>query len=174
MLGRDDASRLIEYTIWANHRDPARGGHARPSDDFKRDLGSQPRRRARHPGPHHGRGVDLAGAMEGRVATRPLDESEFADVVAVRERWTVIEDHRAAWFGQPQGGGPAEIIRYKTLDGRACETPLWQLVQHVANHSTYHRGQVITLLRILGARGVTTDMVAWDRERTAPPAEPGR
>jgi uncharacterized damage-inducible protein DinB len=44
-----------------------------------------------------------------------------------------------------------------------------QLVQHAANHSTYHRGQVVTLLRILGAKATSSDMVLWDRERGTPP-----
>jgi uncharacterized damage-inducible protein DinB len=35
----------------------------------------------------------------------------------------------------------------------------------VANHGTYHRGQVIALLRLLGAKPVTTDMVLWDRKQ---------
>jgi uncharacterized damage-inducible protein DinB len=44
---------------------------------------------------------------------------------------------------------------------------LWQLVQHVANHSTYHRGQVTSLLRQVGGRTVQTDMVVFDREAGA-------
>jgi uncharacterized damage-inducible protein DinB len=165
MFGRDDAARLIEYTIWANHR-VMRAAATLGSDDFKRDLGSS------HGGVR-GTLVHTMGAewiwlerWKGVSPTRPLDESEFADVMAVRERWTVIEDHRASWLASLKEGALAETIRYTTLDRRAWETPLWQLLQHVTNHSTYHRGQVITLLRILGARGVTTDMVAWDRERT--------
>jgi len=37
----------------------------------------------------------------------------------------------------------------------------------VANHSTYHRGQVTTLLRQLGAKAVSTDMIVFYRERAA-------
>ncbi len=37
--------------------------------------------------------------------------------------------------------------------------PLWQMLQHLANHSTYHRGQVTTLLRQLGAKPVGTDLI---------------
>jgi uncharacterized damage-inducible protein DinB len=37
----------------------------------------------------------------------------------------------------------------------------------VANHSTYHRGQVVAMLRILDAKVVSTDLVSWDRERQA-------
>ena len=49
----------------------------------------------------------------------------------------------------------------------SSRSPLWQLVQHVTNHSTYHRGQVVTFLRQLGAKPAATDLVAWDREKGA-------
>ena len=70
-------------------------------------------------------------------------------------------------------GALGETIRYTTLDKRSHESPLWQLVQHVANHSTYHRGQVVTLMRILGAKATASDMVLWDRERGKPPDDNG-
>jgi uncharacterized damage-inducible protein DinB len=34
-------------------------------------------------------------------------------------------------------------------DGLAFSHPLGQLIRHVVNHSTYHRGQLATLLRTL-------------------------
>lgn len=33
-----------------------------------------------------------------------------------------------------------------------------KVMQHVANHSTYHRGQVALMIRQLGAAPVTTDL----------------
>jgi len=45
--------------------------------------------------------------------------------------------------------------------------PRWQIMQHVVNHGTYHRGQVIAMLRQLGAKGVATDLIAFYRERKA-------
>ena len=39
MLGKDDAGRLLDYTVWANHR-PMRAAATLCVDDFKRDLGS--------------------------------------------------------------------------------------------------------------------------------------
>jgi uncharacterized damage-inducible protein DinB len=140
-------------------------------DDFKRDLGSS------HGGVR-GTLVHTMGAewiwferWKGVSPTRPLDEAEFPDIMAVRDRWTVIEEHRASWFDALREGALAETIRYSTLDRRSYEGPLWQLVQHVANHSTYHRGQVITLMRILGAKAPSSDLVLWDWERVKPPSE---
>jgi uncharacterized damage-inducible protein DinB len=36
-------------------------------------------------------------------------------------------------------------------------------MQHLANHSTYHRGQVVTMLRQLGAAAPSTDLIAYYR-----------
>jgi uncharacterized damage-inducible protein DinB len=164
MLSKEDARRLLDYTVWANHR-AMRAAATLASEDFRRDLGSS------HGGVR-GTLVHTMGAewiwlerWKGVSPARALDEGEFADVMAVRERWTVIEDHRASWLASLRDGALQETIRYTTLDKRSWETPLWQLVQHVANHSTYHRGQVVTLLRILGAKATSSDMVLWDRER---------
>jgi hypothetical protein len=37
------------------------------------------------------------------------------------------------------------------------ETPLSELVQHVVNHGTYHRGNITTMLRQLDHASVLTD-----------------
>ena len=173
MLSKEDAGRLLDYTVWANHR-AMRAAATLSGDDFKRDLGSS------HGGVR-GTLVHTLGAewiwlerWKGVSPNRRLDEAEFPDVMAVRERWRVIEDHRASWLASLREGALAETIRYTTLDKRSFENPLWQLVQHVANHSTYHRGQVITLMRILGAKAPASDMVLWDRERAKPPGDEAR
>jgi uncharacterized damage-inducible protein DinB len=56
-------------------------------------------------------------------------------------------------------------VRYRTTEGDTYEAPLWQLMRHVVNHSTYHRGQVATMLRQLGATAPATDLVVFHRER---------
>ena len=41
------------------------------------------------------------------------------------------------------------------------ETPLSQLVQHVVNHGTYHRGNITAMLRQMGHKGVPTDYIFY-------------
>lgn len=166
MFEKKDLGRLLDYTIWANHR-VLRAAAVVSVADFRRDLGSS----------HGGVRGTLAHMLsaeavwlerwKGLSPRGMFDESEFPDVLALRERWVALEEHRAAWFRGLKRPAVTQIIRYQTLTGEARSGALWQLVQHAANHSTYHRGQVVTLLRILGRRGVTTDMVAWDRDRAA-------
>jgi uncharacterized damage-inducible protein DinB len=56
-------------------------------------------------------------------------------------------------------------LRYNGSDGKEFSMPLAQLLQHVVNHGTYHRGQVTTLLRQVGAETVSLDMVFFYREQ---------
>ena len=52
------------------------------------------------------------------------------------------------------------------MNGQPGRSPIWQMVQHVVNHGAYHRGQVATLLRQLGATPISTDLIVFHRERT--------
>jgi uncharacterized damage-inducible protein DinB len=163
MLPKDALGRLLDYTVWANHR-VMRAAATLNEKQWKKDMKSS----------HGGVRGTLTHTMgaewiwlerwKGTSPPRGLDEGEFPTLMALRARWVAIEEHRASWFANLKDDAPAGVIAYKTLDGRPYETPLWQLVQHVANHSTYHRGQVIAMLRQLGAKAVSTDMVLWDRD----------
>jgi uncharacterized damage-inducible protein DinB len=51
------------------------------------------------------------------------------------------------------------------MSGNPHSAPLVQLLQHVVNHGTYHRGQVTTMLRQVGAETVALDMLYFFREQ---------
>lgn len=54
---------------------------------------------------------------------------------------------------------------YKTLKGDDNQTKHWQIILHCMNHSTYHRGQIITMLRSFGLTDLmSTDYIAYTRE----------
>lgn len=59
----------------------------------------------------------------------------------------------------------SERISYINIKGERWEYTLGQMLQHVVNHSTYHRGQIVTLLRQAGANGVSTDYLLYFDEQ---------
>jgi uncharacterized damage-inducible protein DinB len=59
------------------------------------------------------------------------------------------------------------LVEFKSFAGAPMAEPLWQCLQHAANHGTYHRGQVATLLRQHGAQPIQTDLMHFYRERGA-------
>ena len=167
MLHKDDVARLLAYNVWANHR-LMRSAATLSVDDFKRDV-----LRASHGGVRGTLAHILATEWiwlerwKGVSPDRLFDEGEFADVVALRDRWTMIEAHRDEWLAALREEALGEPVRYRSMAGASFQEPLWKLVQHTVNHSTYHRGQVTLLLRALGARQVSTDLVIWDRAQDA-------
>jgi uncharacterized damage-inducible protein DinB len=50
---------------------------------------------------------------------------------------------------------------YINTKGEEWKYPLEQMMQHVVNHSSYHRGQVTTMLRQLGVEAVPTDFLVF-------------
>lgn len=58
-----------------------------------------------------------------------------------------------------------ERIAYTNIKGEEWEYTLAEMLQHTVNHSTYHRGQIVTLLRQAGANGVSTDFLLYIDEQ---------
>jgi uncharacterized damage-inducible protein DinB len=98
------------------------------------------------------------------------DQSHLRTVDAVRDAWRPLE-HDIRTFVEGLGPlGLAQVIEYKTLDGQLASSAYWQMIVHIVNHGTYHRGQVATMLRQLGARPAqSTDMIVFFRQATVIP-----
>jgi uncharacterized damage-inducible protein DinB len=53
---------------------------------------------------------------------------------------------------------------YHDLKGNAHEQPAWQMLMHCFNHASYHRGQVVTIMRGLELVGIPAlDLVVYQR-----------
>jgi uncharacterized damage-inducible protein DinB len=58
----------------------------------------------------------------------------------------------------------SETISYKSLKGDTFENKAEDLLMHLVNHGTYHRGQIITMLREQGVSDLkSTDLIAFLR-----------
>jgi uncharacterized damage-inducible protein DinB len=75
-----------------------------------------------------------------------------------------IEAERASFLAGRTDADLEDVISYRGGDGQAFAHPLPDLIRHVVNHSTYHRGQLVTLLRQLGHTPPSTDFTRYLRE----------
>ena len=58
-----------------------------------------------------------------------------------------------------------ETLTYKRLNGEEKTTPFFVMFAHVFNHSTYHRGQLVTMIRQTGSMNVgSTDLLSFYRK----------
>ena len=96
------------------------------------------------------------------------DQSHLRTVEAVRDAWRPLEHDIRSFVERLGPAGLARVIEYKTLDGQPASAAYWQMIVHVVNHGAYHRGQVATMLRQLGARpSQSTDMIVFFRDQAA-------
>jgi uncharacterized damage-inducible protein DinB len=56
-------------------------------------------------------------------------------------------------------------VSYNDLMGNQQSQPLFQQMQHLVNHSSYHRGQVVTMLRQIGRQPIGTDLITFYRAK---------
>jgi uncharacterized damage-inducible protein DinB len=103
----------------------------------------------------------------GRTPTSFPKAADYPDLESVRNYASKIDRDLIDFVSSLTHDDPQRLISYKRIAGDAHAQPLWQLLQHLANHSTYHRGQIATMLRQLGAEPISTDLLLFFRDRPA-------
>ena len=103
--------------------------------------------------------------FQGRSPSSLPDTTQYSDVASLGERWGEFEPRLLSFVRGLTQSDLDRVMEYKTLKFGVYSNPLWQSMQHLVNHGTYHRGQVTTLLRQHGAPAILTDLMHFYRER---------
>jgi uncharacterized damage-inducible protein DinB len=155
---------LYDYNAWANHRS-LDAASALTAEQFTKPMASS-FSSVRDTLAHiYGAEWVWLERFQGRSPSSLPDTTQFADVASLQERWS---EHEGRLLSFVRGLKQADLNRemeYKTLKFGVYRNPLWQSMQHLVNHGTYHRGQVTTMLRQLGAQPILTDLMHFYRER---------
>lgn len=70
------------------------------------------------------------------------------------------------WIGNATLPALEHVIAYQSSKREQIKLPVFQVILHVFNHSTYHRGQLVTMLRALGIDKIPpTDFNIWCRKK---------
>ena len=99
----------------------------------------------------------------GRSPVGFPEAAELDSVAKVRARWDALWFDQQAFLGGLDDADLARPVAYRNLAGDDFGQPLGDLLRHVVNHATYHRGQLTTLLRQLGHPAPSTDLVTFYR-----------
>ena len=160
----DEIRSLYDYNAWANHRS-LEAASALTAEQFTKSLGnsfSSVRDTLAH---IYGAEWVWLERFQGRSPSSLPDTAQFADVAGLQERWAEHETRLLTFVRGLKQSDLDRVLEYKTLKFGVYRNPLWESMQHVVNHGTYHRGQVTTMLRQLGAQPIATDLMHFYRER---------
>jgi len=162
-MNKDDIELLYEYDRWANNR-VLQAASALSPEQFTRDLGGS-FRSVRDALVHiiggewgwltYWKASSHSAAFLADLWDRHdalFHPDAFPNLGAVRLKWEEVEKEQTEFVSSVT----EEALR-KMLPIRATELSLAHLMQHLANHSTYHRGQVALMMRQLHAEPLATD-----------------
>lgn len=99
----------------------------------------------------------------GESPSKFPDEWDVSSFEALQQVWLQFDQQYMAFGASLTAADLDRTITYHNIKGEPFENKLGDLCRHVLNHSTYHRGQVTTLLRQLGAEAVSTDLILYYR-----------
>ena len=171
-MNLSDIKRQFDYMEWAN--DLAMAAAAKlPDESLHRETGIS------H-GSIFGTLLHMAGAewiwlerwhghSPGKAeAWASWTREACADLPTLKERWGAIRDRRAGFVSELDEERLAAELHFKLLSGDASSMPLVDQMQHVVNHATLHRGQVVGMIRQLGIDPPSTDLIFYLRRSISP------
>ena len=166
-MNLSDIRHLFDYTEWANEL--AYNAAAELADeDLRRDF------KISHSS-IFGTLLHMAGAewiwLERWQGRSPAGKDAWslwtidscADLATLQRRWREVIDARAEFIGELDGSRLAAELPFTLLSGDMSSLPLVDQMQHVANHATLHRGQVVGMIRQLGIAPPSTDLLFYLR-----------
>jgi uncharacterized damage-inducible protein DinB len=106
--------------------------------------------------------------VQGETNARLADLAIPADMNALAQAWPEVHRkwlERAGSFSEEEWN---KLCAYRTSTGAEFSLPYWQIVLHLVNHGSYHRGQVATMLRQSGVTPPGTDLAMFYRTQTLP------
>ena len=162
----EEVRMLYDYNSWANHR-LLDACAVLTQEQFTRDMHSSfPSTRDTL--------VHILGAellwyerFQGGNPKQLLDVAGFPTLGHIRERWATVGTDLLRFVAGLSQADLERVHNFRTTAGELYPSPLWQALQHLVNHGSYHRGQVTAFLRQLGAKAVSLDLIRYSRERGA-------
>ncbi len=97
----------------------------------------------------------------GRSPKALLSASDFPTVQAIQQRWAAVRHDQSQYIQTLVPGRLQDEVSYINTRGERYVYTLWRQMVHVVNHSSYHRGQITTLLRQIGAEPVSKDLLVY-------------
>ncbi len=97
--------------------------------------------------------IDAAGAADRARPDPTLD--------SLKDEWPEVWDEARRWAGPLDDNDLAKELNCRMRNGIDLPVPRWSVLRHMVNHSSIHRGQIITMLRALGQRPPNLDLFTY-------------
>ena len=78
-----------------------------------------------------------------------LEPEQYPNLAAVRKYWPELERSMRGFLSAQSEGSLQQKVSYTNTRGETFALPLWQMMAHVPNHNTHHRGELAGMFALL-------------------------
>jgi uncharacterized damage-inducible protein DinB len=78
-----------------------------------------------------------------------LDPNDFPTARAIREYWVDVERNMRDLIAAQTDQSLLGEITFTNPKGQTFTLPLWQMMVHVPNHNTHHRGELAAMFALM-------------------------
>jgi uncharacterized damage-inducible protein DinB len=104
----------------------------------------------------------------GRIGRIPLTSGPLfptnltaADVAA---QWNEVSSAWTGYLDELDDAALERVLEYQSLDSVRFRNRLEEILTQLFGHSSYHRGQIASLVKLAGGQPAITDFIYWCRE----------
>ncbi len=157
---------MFQYNQWADRR-LLDACAALNNEQFTRNLGSS-FSSVRDTVAHlYGAEYVWNERIQGRSPSALISGAAYPDLASIRAKLEEMDIYYIDYISKLTQQDLDRVIQYKGFTGDEFSNPLWQSLHQLTNHASYHRGQIVTMLRQLGVKPVSTDLIGYYREQAA-------
>lgn len=103
-----------------------------------------------------------------RVRGEAWKVDDWFPAASIEQTGKEAAESDAAWrsyLTELPDGGFDRAVTYRMSDGTEAESKIADVIAHVFNHATYHRGQIARIVHQLGGTRAATDLIIFTRRK---------
>jgi uncharacterized damage-inducible protein DinB len=102
----------------------------------------------------------------GEAPREQLAPADFPTIAAVAALWASTEDEMHAFLEKKTEPALERVVPYTNFQGQTFELPLWQMMAHVINHETHHRGELASMFALMNVPHPEDEVVQYFLDRS--------
>ena len=154
----------LEYTTWATNRLMGVAAELTP-EELARDFGTADKNIVGSLAHVYAADRVWMNRIEGNTQAGSFISPEDRELALLQREWPALLEKWQQWAAGLTDESVNGKANYHDLKGNPHSTTYWQIVLHVVNHGTHHRGQVAGFLRSMGKTPPPLDLIAFYREK---------
>ncbi len=161
-----DLERLYAYSRWATERLLSAAAELSGEDLHRTLAGSFG---SLYGTIDHLRGVERLWLDRwlGRAPAALSSVGAAAEVAAITTAWLPVWEGQAAFLADLSDESLNVTFEYRNQSGKSATVGTLDMLIHVVNHATYHRGQIASQIRQLGGIPAPTDFLLFTKDRSS-------